>query len=290
MFTDLHIHTKYSDGKLSVKDTIDIAFKRNIKMISITDHDSISGVKEAIDYSKTLNINCISGIELSCRNDNSVLDFPRDISIHLLAYNIDYNCIELIKHLQKYHETRKNIIIDLINKLIENDFDIKYDDIHIIAGKQMRVQDVINHINSCLLCKEKKEKYISIALSYYEKLFYQDNSLEFAIRLIKRSGGLAVLAHAFFSYRDYDIELNSYQDILHLLDYLCDIGIDGIEAFYPKYTIEQSEFLQKEAKRRNKFITAGSDFHGTPQRKQMIDYNIESINETTNIFNKINRY
>ena len=290
MFTDLHIHTLHSDGKLGVKETIDIAHARNIKTLSITDHDSIAGVGEAIGYSKSLGISCISGIELSCRNELSCVAFPQDVSIHILAYNIDYNHEELFNTLNQYHAIRKQILRELLQHLIKNDLDINYEDIYIVAGNQMRIQDVVNHINSCFMSHDKKEQCIAIAEGYYPKLFFQDYSLQRALQLIKNAGGLSVLAHPFFSYRDYDIEQNSFQNVSNLLDCLCDMGLDGIEAFYPTFTIGQSNFLYEEARNRDLFLTAGSDFHGTALRKTMMDFKIEQIAETVSLLNDVNRY
>lgn len=290
MFVDLHLHTLHSDGKLNVKDTIDRAINRKIKLISITDHDTINGVDEAIRYSCSKGITCISGIELSCRNDNQRIAFPQDVSIHLLGYNIDYHSSELQSYLTNYHAKRKRILDELIIELACNNFDVCYEDINVIAGKQMRIQDVINHINSCFMCNERKMLYIDITSKYYFRLFAVDSTLQTAIELIKRAGGIVVLAHAFFSYKDYDVKLNSYSSIIELLDYLCDLGVDGIEAFYPKYTTEQCEFLQKEAEKRNLIVTAGSDFHGTSLRKNMMDKNITQLSKTTELLLQINKY
>lgn len=107
MYADLHLHTNHSDGKLSVSDTVRTAFEKGISTISITDHDSITGVEDAIFLSKQLGINCISGLELSCRNENVKISFPGDISIHLLAYNIDYENPKLLSYLAYYHSERK---------------------------------------------------------------------------------------------------------------------------------------------------------------------------------------
>lgn len=290
MFVDLHMHTLYSDGKLPVKDTIDIAIQKNISLLSITDHDTVKGVKEAIEYSHQKGVTCISGVELSCRNDTQYLDFPQDISIHLLGYNIDYSSLELQTYLTKYHQQRRLILNELVLELAQNDLHINYEDIHVIAGKQMRIQDVKNHISSCFLSNTKKKFYISIANKYYTKLFFEDAPLQTAIDLIKKSGGLVVLAHAFFSYRDYDVELNSEKYVLNLLDYLCALGVDGIETYYPKFTIQQSQFLQNQAQKRNLIITAGSDFHGTSLRKDMMDFKIKQMSRTYKFFTEENRY
>lgn len=290
MFTDLHIHTKCSDGKFSIADTIQIAKDNNIKLLSVTDHDSVSGVSEAIQISQSYDMTCISGLELSCRNENSKILFPQDISIHILSYNFDYKSSFLLDYLKKYHFRRKQILLELIEELTNNGFEIKFEDISVIAGTQMRIQDIINHINSSFACKQRKKQLIEIADSFYPRLFLQDCTLNEAINIIKCSGGIPVLAHAFFSYRDYDIINNTQQDVSSLIDYLCDIGIEGIEVFYSRFNKSQVEWLLKKATSKNMMITAGSDFHGTPSRNTMINYEINQLNKTIKKLLVTNRY
>lgn len=290
MYSDLHLHTKYSDGKLSVEETVREARKKNIELLSITDHDSIEGVSEAVKISRDYDITCISGMELSCRNENNEIDFPQDISIHILAYNLDYENEGLKLYLKEYHYQRKRILLELLNELSEYGFDTKYEDISVIAGSQMRIQDIINHINSSFVCKVKKEKYIKLAKSYYKKLFMRDSTLNDAIGIIKNAGGIPVLAHAFFSYRDYDIITNNEQSVSSLISYLCELGIEGIEVFYSRYNEQQIEWLFEKAQKNNLMVTAGSDFHGTTLRKDMMDYEIPRMNNTIERMLSVNRY
>jgi len=290
MVVDLHLHTNCSDGKLSVTDTIKTAHEKGISILSITDHDSLTGIKKAIQISREYGITCFSGLELSCRNENNNISFPTDISIHILAYNINYENKLLISYLKHYHLQRSQILSALIEELTVNGFDAKYDDIYVIAGSQMRIQDIINHINSTFMCKEKKERFVKIANGYYTKLFMLDTPLLKAVKLIKDAGGIPVLAHAFFSYRDYDVIKNTEHNISMLLDYLCDIGISGIEVYYAKFTKQQICWLLKEAQNRKLIITAGSDFHGTPLRREMINYEIDNINDTIQMLLDVNRY
>ncbi len=290
MLTDFHLHTNYSDGKLSVRDTISIAKQKKLKMISVTDHDSVGGIKEAIEVSRNFDMICISGLELSCRNDDTNIKFPQDISIHILAYNLDYDKKELREYLNKYHSERKRILLELITDLSNYGFDVRYEDISVIAGCQMRIQDIINHINSSFGCKIKKEKYIELANSYYKKIFEKDCVLGDAIKIIKQSDGIPVLAHAFFSYKDYDVIKNSEQEVKELINYLYELGIEGIEVFYSKFNKTQTEYLLDIAQKNNLMITAGSDFHGTPLRKEMITYEICELNSTIEKMLAINRY
>ena len=154
----------------------------------------------------------------------------------------------------------------------------------------MRIQDVINHINSSFAYKEKRDHLLTIANSYYKKLFSIDCTLENAIRLIKNAGGFPVLAHAFFSYKDYDVIKNEQKEVYSLLDYLCELGIQGIEVFYSRFSDIQTKWLLREARSRNLEITVGSDFHGTPSRKKMMNYEIDEIAGSIGKLLEINRY
>lgn len=290
VFADLHLHTNCSDGKLSVAETIKLAKENRIEFLSITDHDSVDGVKKAIQISQECSIECVSGVELSCRNESTNISFPQDISIHILAYNVDCDNKELRSYLRKYHSKRRIILSTLIQELTENGFDIKYKDISVIAGTQMRIQDIINHVNSSFMPKENKRKCIDIANSYYHRLFLLDSPLNDALSLIKQAGGLAVIAHAFYSYRDYDVIENSHGQVENLLDYLYELGIDGIEAYYLKFSHDQNQYLLNVALERNLLITAGSDFHGTPLRKDMLNYEIEPLRRTIKLMSDINKY
>jgi len=290
MIADLHLHTNCSDGKHSVVDTVKIAKEKGLSVLSITDHDSLEGVKDAIEISHSLGMNCISGLEMSCRNENKDVDFRQDTSIHILAYNIDYENTALKSYIKHYHLERKKILLSLIDELAESGLEEKYDDIFVIAGTQMRIQDIINHLNSSFLRKEKKEKLINIAEGYYNKLFALDAPLSEATKLIKDAGGFSVLAHAFFSYRDYDIITKTHHNVSDLLDYLCELGLDGLEVFYSRFSQKKTEWLLTEAKKRDLLVTAGSDFHGTPQRKDIINSEIAEIRETIHTLLNTNRY
>ena len=53
---DLHMHSVYSDGTLTIKKLLDYAKSKRLDIIAITDHDSTEGVSEAIEYGKEINI------------------------------------------------------------------------------------------------------------------------------------------------------------------------------------------------------------------------------------------
>ncbi len=126
--------------------------------------------------------------------------------------------------------------------------------------------------------------------NYTLKLFMEDCPLSEAIRIIEQADGIPVLAHAFYSYHDYDIIENTMSNVSALIDTLCDMGIKGIEIFYPKFSEEHTKWLLNVCQHRNLMITAGSDFHGTPTRKNMMNYEIDPISKTVETLLKINKY
>ena len=67
---DLHTHTNLSDGALSPIELVQKASERGLDIISITDHDSVNGIKEATAYARELGIDVVTGLEISTDLDD----------------------------------------------------------------------------------------------------------------------------------------------------------------------------------------------------------------------------
>lgn len=80
MKIDLHTHTNHSDGKLSPDELLDRAIKRRIKLLSITDHDTVTAYKN-LSGSKTAQLKVIPGIEFSTT--------WQGIGIHIVGLNLN---------------------------------------------------------------------------------------------------------------------------------------------------------------------------------------------------------
>ncbi len=78
---DLHMHSYYSlDGELSIKELLDLCHEHKLDTISLTDHNSVRGVGEAIGLAYATGIHVIPGIEIDC--------IYNGIDLHILGYNI----------------------------------------------------------------------------------------------------------------------------------------------------------------------------------------------------------
>ena len=242
---DFHIHTYASDGKLSPKELISIAKMSNMDIISITDHDNTNSIKEGLKEAENSNIKLIPGIELSTIYNKE--------SIHVLGYfkNDKYKQLEFQNELSlivSHREIRAKEIVLKLHEFfnINLDFEkIRKDSKGVLARP---------HIAKAIIEAGYPYdwEYIFNNLINKKSPAYVSNkrvTLEDGIKLLKSYSALVVLAHPVL------IKNSS-------IDELIKFDFDGIEAIYPLNTLEDTKRYIKLAEENNKFITAGSDFHG----------------------------
>ena len=118
MKIDLHIHSKNSDGKLSVEEIIKEAKTRNIGFMAISDHDSIGCQTKAIALAKKEDISYVTGVELNVTFSHPKYHEGKAVSLDFLGYQFDPNNKALEGKLQtmaKYREERAAKILDNLN-------------------------------------------------------------------------------------------------------------------------------------------------------------------------------
>lgn len=246
MVADLHLHTTASDGNISAETTIDIAYKRGLDYISITDHDSVDSLEEASLVSKNMNIEVIPGIEINS-------DFL-NTEVHILGYYIDYkskDLNDLLKKIKASRRERSAKILRRLNNILNTNLKMKELN-DLVEGEIITRAHIAALLNKKEIVKNNDQafkKYIGSKAPAYVKRDYI-TPVE-AVEVIKRSGGIPVLAHP----GRIDYEGFSFQDLL-------DFNFEGIEVFYPAHSkLEREKFL-KESLNRNLLVTGGSDNHG----------------------------
>lgn len=245
---DLHIHSTMSDGLLSPEDIVNWGVKKGLTAISITDHDSISGIECAADYSKDKNIEVVPGIEMSTEYNN--------VEVHMLGYFIDYKSSLLCGMLEKLKMSRVERAKLMIKKLNDLGINITIDYIHEIARNAQSVgrphiARALIKLGYCSSIEEAFDKYIGYNKPAYVER-YKLSPFE-ALEIILNSGGAASIAHP-------GLIINI--DRLLLIKKLKGWGLSGIEVYHTKHTNEDVVYFSSIAEKLNLIPTGGSDCHG----------------------------
>jgi predicted metal-dependent phosphoesterase TrpH len=240
---DLHMHTNYSDGAFSPAELVLKAKESGLDIISITDHDSVNGIKEAIAAGKDVGIEVIPGLEISTDIDEK--------EIHLLAYFIEIDNGELQKYLSFFREERFHRAKRIVQKLRNLGLSISFDDVMDNAQKSAvgRPHIACALVNLGLInnYNEAFEKYIGDYGPAFERKIHV--SPQSATKLISDAGGLSFVAHPGY------MKENILTDLIRA-------GIDGIEVIHPGHSENQINFYRGIVTQYCLLETGGSDFHG----------------------------
>lgn len=242
---DLHLHSTASDGSFSSQELVQLASKLQLKAIAITDHDSVNGIAPALRAGrKHAKVEVIPAVELS-----SVL---KNRDVHFLGYFINYKSVWLEDHLSKLRQSRLERAAKMVESLQKEGFDIVIKDVLQEAGKgsvgRSHVAKVMLKKGQIDSIKEAFNKYIGRdGPCYVEKYSY---SPEGVINIIKKIGGIAVLAHPGLSLVD--------EEIPQFIKY----GIKGLEVFHSEHSNEDISRYGKLADELGLIKTGGSDCHG----------------------------
>jgi hypothetical protein len=237
------MHTYYSDGYNTPERLIDKAKNQSIRILSITDHDSVNAISEATEYAKKFGIEVIPGVEISTD--------IRDTEVHILGYFVDPDNNDLEHYLNFFREERYKRAIRMVKKLNILGLDITIDDVLVFAKNSAMGRP---HIAQALLAKgqvksffEAFYKYIGNHAPAYERKVHL--SPQSAFKIISDAGGLSFIAHP-----------GNMPEIL--IKELIDAGVDGIEVIHPSHSPEQVKFYRGIVNEYFLLESGGSDFHG----------------------------
>lgn len=257
---DFHIHTNYSDGEATPVEIVRRAKELDYDMISITDHDGVDGVREALIAGETAQIKVVPGIELATETEEG-------IGLHILGYHIDVDNPHLkavLAALRERRENRNSKLVAVLN-------DLGYE----ITIEELLEKQPSGFIGKPVIARTLVEKgYISdykeafkegrILGSKEAKAVKKEKLQAFqAIELIKEAGGMAVLAHPIqtrgIGAKDSE---EFYENIEIIIKRLKSQGLKGLECYHPDQNHRQTMRFVALAEKYHLHITRGSDFHG----------------------------
>ena len=246
---DLHTHTTASDGQYTPTQLVGLAKAAGIQTLAITDHDTIAGVGDAIEAGKALGLRVICGVELSAREHDN---------FHILGYGFRQEESELFRLCERFRESRDERKYRIIDFLRGKGACIELAEVEELAGGDIIArphfaQALVRH-GYVSTNREAFDRYLDTP-EFLREVTWFKVSARTCVEVIHAAGGKVSLAHP-YQMGLPDIELEA------LVRQLADWGLDAIECYYPKHSMEQEEFYLKLAEQYRLHQTGGSDFHG----------------------------
>jgi len=253
---DLHIHSTASDGTVSPAEIVRIARNLNLGAVAITDHDTLAGSKEAIEAGIPESLHFLTGIEISA---NALQVYPCSGSFHILGYGMRTDHPVLNQTLEVLQDARKNRNPGIIERLNRLGMDISLTELAENFGESQIGRP---HIARLMMKKafvssidEAFDLYLGKGKPAYIEKYRID--CDQAIALILEAGGVPVLAHPALL---KPVNGAPIEDLIRILK---DMGIRGIEVYYPEHTPHQTQLYAELAERYDLLMTGGTDFHGS---------------------------
>ncbi len=249
-FIDLHVHSNASDGTLSPASVVELAAQKGLSAIALTDHDTIEGIPEALEAAKSLPLEVIPGIELSCVYLGE--------EIHILGLYVDLADKNFITETDTLKDIRMKRNTEMIRRFQNAGINITLSEVQ--AGNP---DTVITRAHFARVLLEKGyvtnmdqafKKYLSYSGPYCPRK--EKITPEHAMKILRDCNASPVLAHPY----QYHLGDKKTEE---LVSYLKEMGLHGLEVYHSSNNQYESGKLKKLAKKYQLFPTGGSDFHGT---------------------------
>ncbi len=271
MIIDLHIHSKHSDGALTVREIVREAILRNIGFMSITDHDSIDCQAAAIDLAGKAGIRYVSGVELNVTFSHLIYHQGKPVSLDFLGYQFDAKNKELadkLRRMAEYREERAAKILsnlnaefekEGINKLTKRDFE----EIKTSVDGTLGRPHIANYLVRKGIVRNKQEAFDKYLLRCDVPKY--PLYLEEASRLVRNAGGKIVLAHPNDPHGTSLVTLTkSLPEQTAIIEESMMAHIDGVECWHSRNDAQTTRHYVKFAKEHGLIMTGGSDCHQKP--------------------------
>lgn len=271
MKIDLHIHSRASDGQMSVEQIFKEAARRNIDVISITDHDSLDSQEEAGHYAEEYGIGYLTGIELNVTYAHPGYKNGKSVSLDFLGYQYDiYDepLREKLLQLREYREKRAEKILNNLN--------LEFQKSHLPAFTRAdleTIQDAVDvslgrpHIAEYLI----RKGIVTDKQEAFDKFLVRCNvpkmplSLAEASSLVREAGGKLFFAHPAHPRGTSLMSLGaSIEEQKRIIEEDMLPHLDGIECWHSSTDRRTSDTYLEFTKRVGLWASGGSDCHQQP--------------------------
>ena len=248
---DIHTHTTCSDGTDSPRELVNKAIVQGLEVLGITDHDTTAGWAEATETLRG-SLQLALGSEISCLTNDGV-------SVHMLGLLFDSEHEEMQRVLEETRDGRLPRMRKMIEKMRAEGMDISIEDVEqaMPTGATMGRPHLADALVAKKIVKSRDEAFVD--LLHNESRFYVSHAAPTpveAIALIRRAGGVAVIAHPFASHRGQILKPEDFSELVAA-------GLNGIEVDHRDQNPDERAMLRTIAHELDLVITGSSDYHGT---------------------------
>lgn len=252
IMADLHVHTSCSDCAFTPREVVELAARAGLNLVAITDHDTMEGVAEARLAGERVGVEIVPGVEISA--------YHGEEEFHIIGLYLNTTDVAFLERLKTFGKARRERIFEIVEKLGKIGVHLDGHEVLELAdsGSPTRA-----HVAHALV-----ENGYAGSLSEAFALYIGDSgpgfvpkrymTAEEAIVEIRSLGGVSILAHPGLTDRDGYIAL------------FTEMGMNGLEAFYPTYSRIQTQHYLDMAGRMGLVVGGGSDFHGKHQNDSFL--------------------
>jgi len=244
MSCDLHIHSTCSDGTQTPEEIVAEAIDKRLTAIAIADHDTVQGVRPAIEAARGSDLAVIPAVEISTEYAKT--------EVHILGYWIELDNEDLHAKFRYVRNARRLRADDIVHKLRALGVEITIED---VLAQSDGVSLGRPHVAQALLAKH----YVNAPQEAFDRFLgrgkpayvprYKLSPFE-AVEAILNARGCPVLAHPGLGVPDRTIEA------------LVAAGIQGLEAYHTHHTPSNTRRALRLAEEHGRLVTGGTDSHG----------------------------
>ena len=244
-YADLHTHTHCSDGTLPPDALVRRAAERDVRVLSVTDHDTTAGLEAARAAAQSHSLQLVNGVELSVEVDNH--------SVHLLGYGFDPEHPAVAEYLSDFTRRRRERLDQMIDRLTENGVEVSSEAVDRHVGTSAAPGRP--HLARALVEEEHVDSYEAAFEQYLDAdrpayVPAPTQPATEAIDVLHAAGGVAVLAHP------------GQWMPGSVLTALRGHGLDGIECHFPSHPDYLVDYYKNICHSHDLLVTGGSDYHG----------------------------
>ena len=265
MKIDLHTHSNFSDGTDRPSELINKALSQGITTLALTDHDTVAGWDEAIEWLRP-GMDLVLGSEISCQTEDG-------ISVHMLGLLFDRDNQPLQEMMAATRDNRLGRMERIIAKMNAAGIEITIEEVHaqLSEGATLGRPHLADALVAKGLAKSRDEVFADwLANSSPFYVAHYSPTPEVAIAAIKAAGGVAVIAHPLASLRGRVVSLESFDSYIAA-------GLDGIEVKHRDQTPEQQELLLSIATSADLAMTGSSDYHGNGKMNELAEFTTDPV-------------